>query len=1167
MKKNPSRMMKRLTAVISAVLFSLLTVPLVTADIARVPLFVTEGGLPPNILFIPDTSESMQEGLSAGRVALDWDNCNPGEDLDPDECPAGARYENSKASIVKRVTQSVVDDYGRTGQIRMGLLSYQQYPPSTDRDDVFDDNNPRTVQWRLTHRPADLRYAEEKCPSFYRPYEPDPDCPLATAWDSDLPWYSENKRFREEHPTLDDVWVFYNVAVPGYYRNTGDTHPPTTDRNTFAHEERDHETHSYRIYQDMSKSNPGQGNAEQDDDSGLWFFNREGAWWWITLTDSMRQRGVDSWGDRVGFFSLNQPEWRANASPGLGYLHVPIGGRDEDGNVDDDHWALIENKLKPQRHDWGPGDGNIMIDETWPLISSGLTPLEGTILTARDYFLGENDYFGSDQGRQGNMSVPESCDANAAIWVTDGLPSVDKDGDALGEDPVEAMRSAREALEKFSVDTGVRTFIVGFAMPPGVAELFEDEDDFETDNPLDFLAEAGGTGTAFDAQDEDDLDEIMDAIFEQIVRDARSSAASIATNSTRLDTDTLAFLASFDTTDWAGELRAYRITDEATLGDLHWDAEEMLPGPFQRHIITWDPESENTRRFRWDVADGLTDDQKELLNVNPDTGDVDGLGMERLWWLRGDQSDEGAGEGELRQRERLLGDIVNSDPLFVHAQDFGYRNDEDFDGGGSYSQHVHDMRENRPMLYVAANDGKLHGFDAETGEEVFSYVPDAIMHKLNRLTSQDYQREYFFDGSPRVNDVWDGSNWRRILVGSFGAGERGVYALDISNPEDPEVLWERVGGPTTGPNAVDHAHEDIGYVLGQPSVGKTASGDWVVMVPSGYQSENDRAALVFLDPLNGEEVDDPFLPDDDDNPAGNGMATPIPVDIEGDRLIDRIYMGDLQGQLWRVDVSGNNWRAPGGLRSGNTPVPLFTAEGPNGEVQPITVRPQVARSPDGDVFVFFGTGKYFENDDNLVVSNPDVQSFYGIRDQESEIERDDLLQQEIIDELEDFDFELRVTTDHELTTEDGWYLDLISPLSHRGREGERVIFNPIFRNGRIIFPTMIPSEDPCAAGGDGWLMEMEAFSGSRLDFSPFDLAGDGEFGEESYVETTIDGETVKVPVSGIRSRVGIPTTPAIISSGPGIEGKMMMGSEAEMEELPMEKGDDSLGRQSWRQNR
>ncbi|MCP1726274.1 type IV pilus assembly protein PilY1 [Natronospira proteinivora] len=1126
----------KLSAFAFAMILGLMAMNVAFANIARVPLFVTEGGLPPNILFIPDTSESMQEGLSQGRVGLDWDECYPGPDMDPDECLAGARHEDSKASIVKRVGLEIIDEFGESGQINMGLLSYQQYPASHRRNDVFPGHEVGglgTVRWRLMHRIADARFSTDSDPDFF---QPDHD----EAWDSGL------KRFREPHPTRDNAYIFYNVAVPGYHRETSGNWE-NDDRTYFCRYTGTNflegDEFPYDCYNDLQVY--GDDNIAYQNEYQS--FN-------VTLTDSMRQRGVDNWGENLVYVELGQFEWRANASPGLGFLHVPLGGIDEDGEVEDDHWDAIRDKLQPQRHNWSTGGGDVVNDPDWPLIAAGLTPLEGTMHTARDYFLGEEDYFSQEQGRtDDDMDIPRSCDANAAIWVTDGLPSVDASGNALGENPVEAMQRARDAVADFHDDTDVRTFIVGFALPPGVGDLFEGVEGFDTDNPLDVLAEAGGTGSAFDAGSEGELQSIMDGIFELVVSDARSSAASIATNSTRLDTESLAFLASFDTTNWSGELEAYEITQEGVLGDLRWEAEDGIPDPYSRHVITWDPDDGDTLYFEWDHPSGrhLTDDQKAALNQEPYSNDVDGQGQDRLYWLRGDQTNEG--EGAFRERQRLLGDIVNSDPLFVQTQDFGYYHEENFEGGLYYFDHVRDMREHRPMLYVAANDGKLHGFDAENGEEVFAYVPNAIIHKLNRLTSEDYQREYFFDGSPRVGDVWDGSDWRRILVGSFAAGERGVYALDITDPESPEVLWE----------ATAEDYDDIGYVIGEPSLGVTQSDDWVVIVPSGYGSNNNRAALTFLDPITGNEVDT-WAPDDGDNPAGNGMASPVPVDVNGDRKLDHLYMGDLQGQLWRLDLTGNNWRAPDGLRSGNTPLPLFVAEGPNEEVQPITVRPQVARSPEGDIFVYFGTGKYFEDEDNLIPNNPPVQSFYGIRDDESEVSRGDLLEQEIIDEIEDFGFELRVTTENEISDEDGWLLDLVSPVA--GREAERVIFNPVFRNGRIIFTTMIPSEDPCAAGGDGWLMEIDAFSGGRLDFSPFDLSGDGEFGEDSYVEVEIDGEMVRVPISGIRSEVGIPTTPAIISAGHE-EFKMMMGSEAAMQALPPEKGDDSLGRQSWRQNR
>lgn len=1145
------------------------------AVISQKPLFLTGEGLPPNILLIPDTSESMQEGLSQGRIGLDWDNCSPGENMASD-CVAGARYVDSKGSIVKRVSRTLVDEYA--GLVNMGLLSYQQYAPSENRNDVFSATSPRTGLWFLTHRPADLRFSTNSNPSFYDP-------------EHDGDWDSDTKRFREPHPTLSGVWLFYNVAVPGYYRSTSDSFPPTTTRDTWGYRYSDDGCTSvtcstYRLYQQMSISS----GLQQDPDSSIWFSNQEGNAWNITLTDSMRARGVDDWGTRLGFISTGQLEWRANASPGLGYLHVPIGGIDESGNIVSEHWSAIRKKLEPQRHDWDSSKGNIMANGEWPLIASGLTPLAGTMQTATDYFTGRSDTSGSrfraGQGYRSDLSVPRSCGVNTAVWITDGLPSVAPDGSALGTDPVGAMLQARDAIKSFydeteavaSLEGPVKTYVVGFAMPPGVAELFEGEEDFTTSNPLDVLAEAGGTGSAFNANDEAALVDIINQIFSDVLDDSSGSAASAAASSTSLQTDTAIFVAGFDSTDWTGELKAYRINrresdEDSLLDESHaWNAEDKLSAPANRNILTWVPDPSATGSVDW--AKGTT---------NPFTAAAGGVNSDQLLalgsggipatdvigWLRGDRSKEGSEPGDLRRRSRVIGDIVNSSPLYIRNQNFNYQVFPATEGGAKYNAFLDTNRDKTPLIAAASNNGMLHVFDArlpcradetpattgcssDGGKEVFAYVPNALMSRLPNLAKQDYDREYYFDGSPRIGHVYDGTNWRRILVASLGAGGKAVVAIDV---DSQEVLWE-----------IDASHNDnLGYVLGDPILGKAASGEWITVIPNGYDSANDVASLIVLNTLTGEVLRT-WTPSGS-NPAGNAMFEPLPLDVTGDRRIDRVYAGDLEGNLWRLDLDGedaSDWGVINGLRTGGKDGPLFKAVSPEGPKQPITVRPNAARDPSGLIHLVFGTGKYFEVGDNSVTNVP-TQSLYGIRDEDGTVVRTDLREQTIIYEGNEHGFDVRVSTDEAVGSDrKGWRLDLI----YQGKNGgERVVENPIIRGSRAVFATLVPepNPDPCEPGdGTGWIMEIDAFNGARLSQSPWDLSGEG-FGEESFVEVPGVG---LVPASGIRSPVGIPTIPAVVEDHQmsDREYKFVVGSTGQVWELPDESR-DGAGRQFWRQLR
>lgn len=655
-----------------------------------------------------------------------------------------------------------------------------------------------------------------------------------------------------------------------------------------------------------------------------------------------------------------------------------------------------------------------------------------------------------------------------------------------------------------------------------------------------------------------------------------SSAAAIATNSTRLDTDTLIYQARFDSGDWSGQLLAYPVNDDGSVGLPVWDAAKLLPTPASRNIFTLNPDVSGSPKgvpFTWNVSTSLHATQQAALNRNG-AGAVDGLGKERLNYLRGVQSGEQKNGGSFRDRKGVLGDIINSDPWFVGTQNYGYADLSDLEGTSYVSFRNSAAYASRTkMLYVGGNDGMLHAFDAETGVEKFSYVPLGAFAGLSALTDPTYEHQMYVDGSPRATDAYidvsgDGNpEWRTVLAGTLGAGGKTVFALDVTEPDSfdgDDVLWE-------------YADTDLGYTVGQAYVVRMANGKWAAVFGNGYNSTNYRAVLYIVDLQTGA-----LIKKIDTGVGGaatpNGLATPAPVDYDGDRVVDAIYAGDLLGNLWKFDVADKttgNWSIA--LKKGSTPIPLFKAKGPAGETQPITSRPNVGYGPAGsssEVMVYFGTGKYFEKFDNVVGASPPVQTFYGIRDSRDSdsaitvTDRSVLVEQSILAEVNAFDYNLRVISDHEVIygkTVKGWYMDLISPIS--GADGERVVDSPLLIGDHLIFTSIVPSGNPCDFGGTGWLYEMDPLTGGRVTYSVFDLDGDGLFDESDYVTVEIDGKEVKVPVSGKQSSSGIITTPGVISAGTK-EYKLSSTSSGDVETTTEKPGEGNrLGRSSWRQIR
>lgn len=667
----------------------------------------------------------------------------------------------------------------------------------------------------------------------------------------------------------------------------------------------------------------------------------------------------------------------------------------------------------------------------------------------------------------------------------------------------------------------------------------------------------------------------LSEVFSTIAQ-TTSSAAAVASNSTSLDTETLIYQARFNTTEWYGELLAYNVdpVDGSVGVNPTWDAEAVLPAPGTRTIITYDLPADQGRVFTWI---GLEDHLRDFLDKDA-FGVSDGRGQDRVSYLRGTEV------SGFRERTRKIGDIVHSDPFYLGRPDLRYYSLSP-EGPQYLAFRSSTGYQNRsPVIYIGANDGKLHAFHAETGVELFAYVPYTIFPELPRLTDPSYgtsmlPHRFYVDGNPRAGDAYINSNWRSVLVGTLGAGGKGVFALDVTTPDSfssGDVLWE------INSNTANYQH--LGYTIGEAAIGRMANGKWAAIVGNGFHSTQGHAVLYIIDLEDGSRIKEITL----DSTGNNGLASPLAIDTTGDRIVDRIYVGDLKGNMWGIDVGSsgtNQWRTRFGNE--NNPAPLFTAKGPNGSVQPITSRADASRHPDGGIMVYFGTGSFYKEGDNVVPADEasrNVYSYYGIRDTGSVVSsvRDNnglftaLQNQTIIFEGKAVvsDGENTVTTATDVravsnnpvsySAKSGWYMDLVSPVL--GKQEERVVSRPLLRHGRIIFATLIPSTHACEFGGTSWLMELDALNGGRLSMNVFDINLDGRIDGLDYIKVGDEW----VPASALQSTEGIVQTPRTVlrRTQDDLEFKYMTGSSGEIFTVT-ELGDEdsNFGRRSWRQLR
>lgn len=809
------------------------------------------------------------------------------------------------------------------------------------------------------------------------------------------------------------------------------------------------------------------------------------------------------------------------------------------------------------------------------------TPLRTSLKEVGEYF-SRSDNNGPWSARAGSTLPHLTCRQSYNILMTDGYwngdsPSVgdqDQDGikntladvaykywktdlrrDLANKVPTSTADPANwQHLVNFTVGLGVNGSLNPANGIPGSWPNPYDSDEFKIDDL--WHAAVNSKGSFFSAADPDTFAEALSSTLAQIAA-RNSSASSVTANATRLDSNTHIYQARYNSGDWSGQLVSIPLNSDGSLGNIAWDAATQIPEPSARSIFT--RQGGAGIAFTWEA---LNNTNRTLLNIAGDN-----LGESRVAYLRGERGGEQRNGGVFRNRSDLLGDIINSDPVYVGKRDYGYSSATGLTQTEreSYQAFLSSTAIARrpPMLYVGANDGMLHGFRVADGVEQLAYIPASLLGELPQLTRPDYNHRYYVDGTPRVGDAYLGSRWKTLLLGSTGAGGKAVFAIDVTAPNNftaDKMLWE-------------FTHSEMGIALAAPTLVRVkADNKWVALVANGYNSNSQTARLFVLDLATGAVIKEI------DTQVGsasepNGLSSPLPVDEDGDRVVDYVYAGDLQGNLWKFDLRDNNSAQWGiAFKAGNKPKPLFQAcDGACSAStrQPITMRPLAIRHPRGGIMVLMGTGSYFTNDDKSLPTNPRLEGVYGIWDTGSEVSRSQLLQQSITHEFvangTTIKFNVRVVSSRDVnyTSQKGWYLVLKSPGLSKG-VGERAVSEMLYRHKRLIFNTLIPSADACDFGGRSWLMELDPVSGARLTYSVFDVNGDGAVNDDDYVGIKDEaGNDIKVPVSG-KQFDELTTTPSVVEDA-DMERKYISGSSGNISVTLEEGAGDLGGRQSWLQ--
>lgn len=526
------------------------------------------------------------------------------------------------------------------------------------------------------------------------------------------------------------------------------------------------------------------------------------------------------------------------------------------------------------------------------------------------------------------------------------------------------------------------------------------------------------------------LKEAFAKILENINLENAADVSSIgASASTNVRTDINQFVAGFDPLKWSGYVYANKVdTAGNATAEPGWGTNTGVPEPSdrrttaqkldglssvaQRVILTTNDQLNTGVSFEWETGvTKLSAAQKSLL-------DTDSRGESRVNFLRGERSLEGGTTTlPFRVRASRHGDIINSSIWYTGSPTSNYSHK-------GYKAFTLSNQNRVPMIYVGANDGMLHGFSAVDGSEKIAYIPKAVYPELPKLSDPSYVHRAFVDGSPLTGDIdiADKSDvnytplWRTMLVGTLGAGGKGYFVLNVTQPGNKSgtVASDFTTGNASSLVVMDrtiHASaaltagsddEDIGHIFSPPVLDELNSfrstqiallndNRWAVVMGNGYNSKNERPVLLiqYLDgdkslkkivATGSQTVSSPINPTADTNVIENGLSAPRLVDLNSDGKADVVYAGDLKGNLWKFDLTStvaSNWNV---AEFNGTRKPLFVATYPPTVArQPISVPPTVKANDRGagGMMVAFGTGVNFTDSHRTSTA---VQSVYSIHD-------------------------------------------------------------------------------------------------------------------------------------------------------------------------------------------
>jgi type IV pilus assembly protein PilY1 len=566
---------------------------------------------------------------------------------------------------------------------------------------------------------------------------------------------------------------------------------------------------------------------------------------------------------------------------------------------------------------------------------------------------------------------------------------------------------------------------------------------------------------------------------------------------------TVSYSATYDPTSWTGQLIGSTATfdgDGTPTITQQWDARALLGSSSvtaaTRRIVTCCTQTPTAPGLPFTLAT-LRGGSLDARTNYTTFANVPGVPSARqsignyIAYLRGDTSQELANGGAYRNRKFRLGDIVNAKPVTVGPPNYPFY--DTYNPG--YATFKSQFANRRNVVYAGANDGMLHAFDGTvgntsppSGSELFAYIPSFVygstasagVNGLASLGNPGFAHHYLVDATPgefdidlnRTSGASGDPKWRTLLIGGLGKGGKGYYALDVTDPTTwtdeasvaAKVMWE-----FTDPR--------MGYSYGVPTVAKTRKYGWVVIFTSGYANADGRGYFFVVNPANGVLLEAVATPAGTTGALDMGHATAY-IETYADMTADAIYAGDLQGNVWRLDVSARDVTLP-------YPVPTRIASltDDRGSPQPISTRPLVEIAPNSSIrYVLVGTGKLLADSD---IGGNAQQSFYAIADGIADSGAFYGSPSQPLPVGASFPITRRqlVANTSLLTgigsapaSALGWYFDL--PVI--GNIAQRVNVDPTANQGVVAFIANLPNGSACSPSGTGAVYAVNFSNGQTV---------------------------------------------------------------------------------------